>query len=519
MKRSSYLLILFPVMIALGCDWRGVPPIIPSILVTSITVTGTGDATTITADQGTLQMQAEVLPADATNKAVTWSRVNGTGQATISAGGLLTALTNGTVTVTATARDGSGVSDSLQITLSNQTTVLVTSITVTGTGGATSIMTDGGTLQMQAEVLPANATNKAVTWSEVNGTGQATISADGLLTAVANGVVTVTATAQDGSGISDSRQIEISNQSGGGTATPGIYAATNNGLFISTNAGGSYAQRTIADGLGADEVFGVCVSGLNVYAATHNGLSISTDGGDHFSTPFIPVGDKEVLGVFVAGQEIYAACASDGLWMSDDGGATFNELGTAVIGGGITTVLNVFVSGNTIYAATNKGLYTSPTTSDSFSRILHPPNQVRDVYVSGQNIFVAADYSGLYISTDGGANFDNPIVVGAGEQATSVCVAETNKIIYVGSDSGGLYISTDNGLNYTKKTTADGLGSDAVNKVFVSGIGGSSDKVYVATYNGVSVSGQCGIFQFCLEPGVQYCPWHLFPVEGFVLAR
>jgi hypothetical protein len=172
----------------------------------------------------------------------------------------------------------------------------------------------------------------------------------------------------------------------------------------------------------------------------------------------------------------------------------------------MTHVINVYVSGGTIYAATNKGLFASPTTSDSFIKILEPSpgNYVRDVYVSGQNIFVAADWDGLYTSADGGANFNNPVVVGAGERATSVCVAETNKIIYVGSEYGGLYISTDNGLNYMQKTIANGLGSDTVYKICVSGIGGSSDKVYVATYNGVSVSGIAEPFSFVssLEPNI-----------------
>ena len=134
-------------------------------------------------------------------------------------------------------------------------------------------------------------------------------------------------------------------------------------------------------------------------------------------------------------------------------------------------------------------------------RILHPLDYVYDVYVSGQNIFVAAGFDGLYTSTDGGVVFTNPIVVGGGEEATSVCVAETNKIIYVGSDPGGLYISTDGGLNYTKETTADGLGSNTVYKVCVSGIGGSSDKVYVATYNGVSISGNAAVFNFVSSLG------------------
>ena len=91
--------------------------------------------------------------------------------------------------------------------------VLVTSITVTGAGGATTISVNAGTLQMSAAVLPSNATNKNVTWSVTNGTGSGTISGSGLLTATGNGNVTVTATAQDGSGIYGTLVITISNQS------------------------------------------------------------------------------------------------------------------------------------------------------------------------------------------------------------------------------------------------------------------------------------------------------------------
>jgi|GEM_PF-633553 len=88
--------------------------------VTGITVTGEGGADTIATDQGTLQMSAQIVPVDASLQTVTWSVENGTGSATISAGGLLTAVSNGTVTVRATANDGSGVSGSNEITLSNQ---------------------------------------------------------------------------------------------------------------------------------------------------------------------------------------------------------------------------------------------------------------------------------------------------------------------------------------------------------------------------------------------------------------
>ena len=148
------------------------------IPVTGITVTGAGGSSLITTDNGTLQLTATVTPADATNKTVTWSVVNGTGQATINTTGLVTAVASGTVTARATANDGSGVVGQLVITISNQV-IPVTGITVTGAGGSSLITTDNGTLQLTATVTPADATNKTVTWSIVNGTGQATINSDG----------------------------------------------------------------------------------------------------------------------------------------------------------------------------------------------------------------------------------------------------------------------------------------------------------------------------------------------------
>ncbi|MGV6861769.1 MAG: Ig-like domain-containing protein [Putridiphycobacter sp.] len=88
----------------------------------------------------------------------------------------------------------------------------VNAITVQGQGGASTITTDGGTLQMEATVQPTNASDQTITWSVTNGTGSATIDANGILTAQTNGIVTVVATANDGSSITGSANITISNQ-------------------------------------------------------------------------------------------------------------------------------------------------------------------------------------------------------------------------------------------------------------------------------------------------------------------
>jgi uncharacterized repeat protein (TIGR02543 family) len=101
-----------------------------SVAVASITVNGEGDASTITLSSGTLQMSASVAPANASNKNVIWSVINGTGEATISATGLLTAIQNGTVTAKATAADGSGKFGEKQITITNQAPTISTTSTI-----------------------------------------------------------------------------------------------------------------------------------------------------------------------------------------------------------------------------------------------------------------------------------------------------------------------------------------------------------------------------------------------------
>lgn len=188
--------------------WSGPSGTVP---VTGITVSGAGGVTTINTNKGTLQLTAAVSPSNATNKTVTWSIINVTGQATISSAGLVQAIADGTVTARATANDGSGVTGSLSITISNQI-VLVKSITVTGAKGSTVINTDDGSLQLTAFIEPLNASNKSVTWSVVFGSGQASISPTGLVTAISNGTVTAVATANDGSGVKGQIVITISNQ-------------------------------------------------------------------------------------------------------------------------------------------------------------------------------------------------------------------------------------------------------------------------------------------------------------------
>jgi hypothetical protein len=74
---------------------------------------------TITTSGGTLQMVSTIYPSNA-NQAVSWSLVPGTGTATISTTGLVTANSNGTVWAKAVSVQDNTVADSLLITISGQ---------------------------------------------------------------------------------------------------------------------------------------------------------------------------------------------------------------------------------------------------------------------------------------------------------------------------------------------------------------------------------------------------------------
>jgi uncharacterized protein YjdB len=161
----------------------------------------------ITTSGGAIQMQATLQPAFATNKNISWQVIDGTGKATINASGRLSALKNGTVTVLASATDGSGISNSTMVNISGQIT-LVSGIAVSGDNG-NAINTSGGAIQMHAVATPADATDSSVNWKVTNGTGEANIDSGGMLCALKNGTVTVTATANDGSLTSGSAVVTI----------------------------------------------------------------------------------------------------------------------------------------------------------------------------------------------------------------------------------------------------------------------------------------------------------------------
>ncbi|MCQ2288126.1 MAG: leucine-rich repeat protein [Muribaculaceae bacterium] len=145
---------------------------------------------------------ATVLPNNATNKTIKWTTSNAA-VATVN-DGLVQGKESGTAYIIASTVDGSNLSDTCVVTVKPET-ILVQSVTI---NKAELNLTTGENEQLTATVLPDNATNKQVEWSSGN-TAVATVSTDGVVSAVAPGNATITVRTTDGTNLTATCAITV----------------------------------------------------------------------------------------------------------------------------------------------------------------------------------------------------------------------------------------------------------------------------------------------------------------------
>lgn len=160
--------------------------------VTGLTIEGAGSV----AAGKSITLKAVMMPADATEKGVVWSVDCDKSIASISQSGKLTtkkisAIT--TITVTAVSKQNSAIRATHTVTIRPVTTGLAIS------APRLTIDLASPTLQLTAKCIPEDASQQ-VAWSTSN-KRIATVDANGVVTALKAGTVTITATATDGTGV------------------------------------------------------------------------------------------------------------------------------------------------------------------------------------------------------------------------------------------------------------------------------------------------------------------------------
>ncbi len=144
------------------------------------------DKTSLTLDEGdTAVLSASVIPADATERTITWFSSDPL-IATVEAG-TVTAAAAGECEITASAGGKSAV---CRVTV-NQKVIPVQSVTIDKTSVA---LKPGNTVQLNASISPENATDPGIFWSSSDKT-VATVDENGMVTAVKEGSCAIVAAA------------------------------------------------------------------------------------------------------------------------------------------------------------------------------------------------------------------------------------------------------------------------------------------------------------------------------------
>ncbi len=159
----------------------------PDIKVTDITI----QANNLTLEQGQRKMIVPTIaPVNASDKSILWTSSN-PDVAEVTETGTIIAKSAGTSTITATARDGSGVTTNMTVTVTKgsnpPTEIEVTSVTLDKNKLS---LTKGEAYTLKATLAPTNATNKNVEWKSEN-EAIATVTADGTVTAKSAGTVNI----------------------------------------------------------------------------------------------------------------------------------------------------------------------------------------------------------------------------------------------------------------------------------------------------------------------------------------
>lgn len=138
----------------------------------------------------TLELFYKLEPSDATTRGVEWASDN-TDVATVDEDGLVTAVKAGTATITVSVKGQPEIKATCTITVKSSS-IAVTKLTLSESSAEVSV---GKTLTLSCTIEPSNATNKELIWSSSDET-IATVDAQGVVTGVKAGTVTITVTSK-----------------------------------------------------------------------------------------------------------------------------------------------------------------------------------------------------------------------------------------------------------------------------------------------------------------------------------
>jgi len=223
-----------------------------------------------------------------------------------------------------------------------------------------------------------------------------------------------------------------------------LYAGTQGGVFVTTDGGSTWTN--VSTGLTDLDVHSLNLIGTTLYAGTNvKGV---------FSSPVTPI-SWTAQNTGLQDSCVYAIIKNNNIMLGTNGGVFSSATGTswAAANSGLTAtrVYAMAVNGSTLFAgAYGSGLFRSTNDGVTWNPTSVANHYIHSMLVNGQSIYAGSE-DGFYYSTDNGLTWNVAATgLGVADGNNVLAIAIHGTTLYAGTIGGGVYVSTDGGANWTK---------------------------------------------------------------------
>jgi photosystem II stability/assembly factor-like uncharacterized protein len=249
----------------------------------------------------------------------------------------------------------------------------------------------------------------------------------------------------------------------------------------------SFCQTSLANSYPNEDnvVYDIAVAGTNIFAATNFGLFYSTNNGKVWLSVNHGLPYLHVYRIAISGDNIFIGTGY-GIYRS-----TINELNWHSINNGLgdhTLISAIAVMDSNLFVGAG-GLFRSTDYGDSWIEVMSaygPPfRDIYSLYVYENMVFTGTTI-GIFRSTDNGTSWyemnnglTNPYVYS---------FASLDSHLYAGTLGGGVFCSTDNGFSWSAV-------NNGITSVYIEDFCVSGNYLFAGTMTDPSYTAPCGIYR------------------------
>jgi photosystem II stability/assembly factor-like uncharacterized protein len=284
--------------------------------------------------------------------------------------------------------------------------------------------------------------------------------------------------------------------SNGGT----IYLGSGSKVFKSTDLGATWID--VSTGLGKGSILALLYDGSTLFAGTpadSAGIYRSTNGGTSWAPAAagLPVG-SQIRGMISFGGYVFAGTESDGIYRSSDRGDTWakTDINNSLLAN--QRVFTFCIKDNALFAGASNGIYKSTDGGATFLRAINgfPASTNVTAFsltVSSGNIIAAVDVTlspterldAIFYSSDNGSNWNQANLPASNVTFVSSVASDGSSLAYAGvitasSSNTGLYKSFNAGVIWVSRTFVN---SDDIERLAANGSNVLESTLFSASYS------------------------------------